>query len=1335
MFTVDNDLSSSMINSVYQDCNGIIWIATEDGLNRYDGAKFTLYKHDKDDPYSLLNNYVRFLFEDSQGRCFVGTLSGLQSYDPATDRFCTIPLITQRGDTISVNVSSMVERKGGEVLVGTAGRGIFRLAQRADGSLEARQADGIVPSSIINLLHEDKRGSLWVGTGDKGLFRVDRSRHVRNFFSDVDGNNISSLCEDDEGHVYIGILGSGLYRYDFRQAECIPVPYPANPELPVKSLCYVAPDEIYIGTDGNGMKVYNIRHQRIEEAELNITTFDLNKAKLHAIMKDRMGNLWLGFFQKGVMVLPAITNAFRYLGYKSAQQNIIGSNCVMSVCKDHAGTLWVGTDNDGLYHIGPGGELLTHYEHSKVPTSVPATIMCVYEDSQQNLWIGSYMQGMAQLDPRTGRCRYISLPDGSGRSNMRVYSFAEDGEGNLWIATMGYGLYRMNLSTGHIVHCPGAENGVQYPKDANVLPSLWLTSLLYTPDGKLYIGSYSGLTCLDTRTMDFASTYRSNLLFGGMVVYSLYADDENHLWVGTSEGLKCLDIHTGATRGYTTREGLPNNTICAIAGDKNKELWLSTNYGVARFNPLRQNFVCYYANDGLQGNEFSKGAVCTDKNGEIFFGGVNGVTYFNPLEISDIVQQPDIHITGFYLHNRSVKKGMTSGREEIIDRFIMDADRFYLSHNDNSFSIEFSSMEFGNPERITYMYTLNDDRWVTLRPGINRVSFSDLSPGDYRFSVRAKDYTSYSDVRTVTIVIRPAWYASAWANWAYLLLGIALVYAIILQVRHRYRVRQELMEHVHQEQLGEAKLQFFINISHEIRTPMTLIITPLQKLMAADGDPARQKVYRIIYRNAERLLALVNQLMDMRKIDKGQMRLKFREVEIVGFVRELCGTFEYQSRVKDITFSYAPEIEELSVWMDPKNFDKVVLNVLSNAFKYTPEKGSITLRLRRVDDEALHGPLRHCVEIEVEDSGIGIDEQEIGHIFDRFYQVRNQVNSSGMGTGIGLHLTRSLVELHHGTIGVANNEGRAGCHFTIRLPLGNAHLQPEEIEEPTAEPLPAPHATLLASPMGIPAVEEEKADKPHAKTKHRVLVVEDDEEIRKYICRELADKFHTVESTNGREALNLILKKAPDLIISDIMMPEMDGLTLCRKIRQNVNINHIPVVLLTARASEVNNLEGLNTGADAYLVKPFNIDILKKTAENLILQRERLRNTFSGNQTQADKVQPMQLKSPDEKLLERVMNVINANISNPALSVEMIASDVGISRVHLHRKLKELTNQSTRDFIRNTRLRQAANLLAEKHHNITEVAIMTGFANVAYFSTAFKEMYGVPPSEFRKIEN
>ena len=671
---------------------------------------------------------------------------------------------------------------------------------------------------------------------------------------------------------------------------------------------------------------------------------------------------------------------------------------------------------------------------------------------------------------------------------------------------------------------------------------------------------------------------------------------------------------------------------------------------------------------------------------------------------------------------------MESGGKDIVTTAVMDADHFQLSHKDNSFSIEFSAMEFFSPERITYIYRINHTSWISLQQGINRASFSNLSPGDYTFQIKAKDNDSYSDIKEIRITIDPAWYASGWAKLMYGILLIAIIYIIVIQVRHRYRARQEILEHIHAEQINEAKLQFFINISHEIRTPMSLIISPLQKLISTDKDGERQKNYHTIYRNAERILRLVNQLMDIRKIDKGQMSLKFQEIDIVGFIRDLYYTFEYQANAKHITLCFQTEMENLQAWIDPKNFDKVILNIISNAFKFTPENGKINIYLRTGKDMNAPCPLQHYFEIIIEDSGIGIDPAEIGRIFERFYQIRNSHNNSNVGTGIGLHLSRSFIELHHGTIEAENNEGKPGSRFIIRLPLGKEHLNAEEIDNnPTDNNSPVHITTALpTSPV------DEEDEKIRSRTKNRVLVVEDDEEIRRYIRSELDSDFRIYECTNGREGLETILKEKPDLVISDVMMPEMDGITLCRKIKQNININHIPIILLTAKSKAEDQIEGLEIGADAYIVKPFNTELLRTTISNLIANRERLRGKLVGEQQVEEKITKIEMKSNDEILMSKVMKTINDHLADPTLNVEMLAANVGMSRVHMHRKLKELTNQSARDFIRSIRLKQAANLLREKNLSVSEVAYATGFSNLSHFSNTFRDFYGISPSEYKE---
>lgn len=1321
LFTADQELSSSMINSIYQDHNGIIWIATEDGLNKYDGAKFSIYKSDKNDEHSLANNYVRCVFESSKKECFVGTLSGLQHYSADADRFTDIPLILQDGIIVEPNVAAIEELSNGDLLVGTAGQGLFKITNTHKGlvgiSMEKR-----IPIPIVNALHEDRNGNLWISAGENGIFRIDRNQQLHCYQKGANESEytISSICETPDKQIYIGSLGKGLLKYNPTLDLFEPIIYANHPELPVKSLLLATPDEIYIGTDGYGLKVYNIQSRTITENQLNITTFNLDKSKIHSIMKDRFGNLWLGFLQKGVLLIPAIANGFQYIGYKSVRNNIIGSNCIMSVCNDHDGTLWIGTDNDGLYKVEKNGKHTVHFPPTQETGSVPSTIMSIYEDSRQNLWIGSYMQSMAKIDKETGHCQYFKRKTDadSKEGKLRVYSFAEDKHDRLWIGTMGNGLYYIDLNT-ETLHRYEQEDSTYYAT-GNFLPGYWITSLLHSHDERLYIGTYDGLGCLDLKTMHLATAFNTNTLFPNSVIHSLYEDKEGTIWIGTSEGLKAMHPQEYKIREYTQKDGLPGDIICAITQDINGALWFSTNHGIARYNPQKGNFTPYYANDGLQGNEFSKRAVCSDNNGHILFGGINGVTYFNPAEIKDIATTPSVHLTGFYIHNQSVNSNTLSEGRRIIETSVMNAQQFNLSHKHNSFSMEFSVMEFFNPERITYMYSVNNGQWVTMQSGINRISFNDMTPGTYKFSIKAKDYTFYSEPKNFIVNISPAWYASNWAKGVYLLIALTIIYIIGAQIRHRYQVHQKLLEHIHAEEINEAKLQFFINISHEIRTPVTLILSPLQKLMSKDRNEERQKNYQTISRNAGRLLQLVNQLLDIRKLDKGQMQLKFREVEIVEFIRNLSSSFEYQANAKKISLNFHPDTEELRAWIDPENLDKAIFNVLSNAFKFTESGGEINIYLQT--HEAYETKPAYF-KIVIEDSGTGIDEKEIERIFDRFYQVANRLNNSG--TGIGLHLTKSLVELHKGTIHAENNKEKAGCRFIIRLPLGKEHLKPEEIEETNTEGQIASDNNPVL-PIFLP--ENEEKERIRTKTKYRILIADDNEEIRRYIRQELTPDYHITECNNGQEAFEQIIKDAPDALISDVMMPEMDGMTLCRKIRQNILVSHIPVILLTAKINEESNLEALEGGVDAYITKPFNIDVLKKTIRNVIYRHELIKNTFNGSMEQTDKVQPIEVQSPDEKLIARVMAIINKEMANPNLSVEMIAAEAGISRVHLYRKIKEFTNQSPRNFIRNVRLKQAALLLAQKHHNITEVAEAVGFANTTHFSTAFKELFGVSPT-------
>ncbi|NDV81940.1 two-component regulator propeller domain-containing protein [Bacteroides sp. 51] len=1347
-YSTDKELSNSLINKVYQDRKGFIWVATENGLNKFDGTRFSIYRHHALDSTSLKNNYVRSLYEDSYGNFWIGCINGLQLYDRATDSFSEIHL--QRNDeNVTPHITAIIERANGEIWMSTSGQGAISIRvnqTKTDKPFDVTVESGLserISSLFLNTIFEDSNQNLWIATEGKGLFRYSpETKELKNFKAaqGLTNEDVSSICEDINGNIFVGTLTGGLYvlrKGTSNNADFFsPVPYNNKMTLNIKTLMLDRQGTIYIGTDGEGLKEYNADKNSIVDCQMNAAPFDFSKSKVHSLLQDKDNNLWLGIFQKGIILIPSTLNRFNYYGYKSIQKNTIGSSCVMAIWTDNQSITWIGTDNDGLYGINDQGEQLIHYSHQPGnPTSVPGTIMTIYEDSDENLWLGSYFNGLAKMNKRTGHCEYIpqlSANNSTGVSE-KVSCVTEDNHRNLWIGTFGSGIWKIGLNDRSIMRYESTrEESNDWKIDR--LPNDWISCILKGSDGLLWIGTYNGLACFNPQKNTFINYLNQNNLLPGYVVSSLLESSDGHIWIGTTEGLFCFDKRTEKFIHFTTNNGLPSDVICGMLEDERSNIWISTHQGLSKMIVKDDKFINYYAADGIQGNEFSRGAMFKDRQGKMYFGGTNGITTFYPKEVVEQKKDLKVIITEFFLANRAIKKGDKSGKNVITESSVMDATEFTLAYNENTFSFEFSALEFSNPERIIYQYKIDElgNEWSSTYPGMNRVTFTNLNPGKYTFQVRASDHGNLSDTRTISIIITPPWYQTTWAIFGWVILTCIIIYGIIMYILSRFRHRQERLEMEHQEEINEAKLQFFINISHEIRTPMTLIISPLEKLIA-EGNQEKQATYLMIYRNAQRILRLINQLMDIRKLDKGQMHLKYRETDIVGFIYDVMQTFEYQSQKKNIRFIFDHSDKELKAWVDLNNFDKVLLNVLSNAFKYTPEGGEIDIKLSTGCNEAIKGPLKRYFEISVTDNGIGIDKDKIEQIFERFYQINNDLTNSNFGTGIGLHLSRSLVELHQGIIKAKNREEGAGTRFIIRLPMGCDHLKMEDLENPEEmiekEPIIDRKKSSLPDSLIDEAQDEQK--KVKARTRYKVLVIEDDDEIRRYISDELSDSFRISESVNGKDGWEQILKEKPDLIISDVMMPEMDGITLSRKVKQNININHIPIILLTAKSKAEDKIEGLETGADAYIVKPFNSDLLKSTVNNLINNRERLRNRFSNEKQVEEKIVKIERKSNDEILIEKIMKTINEHLDDPNLNVEMLAANAGMSRVHMHRKLKELTNQSARDFIRNIRLKQAATLLSEKKLTVSEVAYATGFSNISHFSSSFKELYGMSPTEYK----
>ena len=1330
LFNTDNQLSSNLATQVFQDKSGFIWIATRNGLNTYDGYNITVTKKDMSNFPGLNSNYINSIAQDEKEHILLGTNNSLLEFTGS--EFLKIPMLDSKGEELATYVKQVYPLKNKDVAVATSGYGIMLKKQDAQ---ECHAMKGEVEKlKHIHKLLEDKRGRLWIIAEDGKLYRKETNGKIISYFAGTEGMSAQDIQQDALGNIYLASKNQGVYL--LRAGSNVFTRISNIGNLPIDNIYITRNTKLDIGSDGLGIYVYDPQTGFLQDNPLFSRLVNLAKSKVTSIIEDNQGNIWVSMLQKGVFMQNNIQNDFNYMGFRLGSRNVIGENCVTSLSINQGNQVWVGTDKDGLYLFDIASRSVKGHFLNQT------TVLTLCKDQQGRTWVGTYTDGLGYLDA-AGSFHPVDL--GIGKS-VGIFDIKQDPQGNIWIATMGEGLFclqkdgsRKNYKAKY-----GADNNLK----TNSIPNDYLIKLCFSKDGsRVYVATSVGLACLDRKRNSWTSTFRGiNCLNKNSFSHCVFVDSKDHVWYGTEDGAFCFDFRKGIEpKRYSTAQGLTDNGVASITEDNKGKIWLGTNSGLNMLNPKDGSIIRFYTESGLQSNEFSDASVCTTQDKKvILMGGSGGLNWFQADRVKQHPWQAKVVISGFVVNNKVVTPGMQSGSYTITDGWITVAREFNLSHDDNTFSLQLSTLTYNNVEQIRYAYSINGDAWRTVPAGQNELAFSHMAPGSYKYRIKAICNGYETPVKEFTITIHPAWYASIWAKLFYLLLFIA---AIMLYLRHRKRQMEDkliLQQHIHAEEMGEAKIKFFMNISHEIRTPLTLIITPLLSLIKEDKEPHRQGIYEIIRKNSERILHLINQMMDLRKIDKGQMVMRMCQTDMVAFINEEYELFRQQALAKNIDFDYQHDSDELPVWIDRNNFDKVIINILSNAFKFTPTAGHILISLSHTEHHA-------CISIK--DSGIGIPKDKLETIFQRFYQTPADPTDRNIGTGIGLDLTRSLVELHYGSITARNNEGEKGSkfehgsEFIIRIPLGKDHLKPEEIidaeevkekqnlelaeveqlEQEVKEAENTENATGISDMPGkTPASTSASA----RGNKAEIVIVEDEEDIQDYLKSQLANDFKIRTYPNGKVALNEILKNKPDLIISDVMMPEMDGTTLCTKLKANINTNDVPIILLTAKSREEDQLEGLQTGADAYILKPFNMDILRRTIINLLTMRRTLKNKFTGNERQEEKVEQKEIQTPDDALMQRVMEVINENIGDSDLSVDMIAQKVGISRVHLHRKMKELTNQTPHSFIRNIRLQQAAKLLKEGKQSITDVMYICGFSNSASFSTMFKNLYGCSPREY-----
>ncbi|MFT3737476.1 MAG: response regulator [Breznakibacter sp.] len=933
-------------------------------------------------------------------------------------------------------------------------------------------------------------------------------------------------------------------------------------------------------------------------------------------------------------------------------------------------------------------------------------VMSVLADNERTVWVGTYLSGFARLDPSTGG--FERIPIGAGAEVERIMALAKGGDGTIWIGTYGGGVFAYNPSSRNVVNYNSTNTHF-----GDTISHNWINVLKFGNDTELWIGTFKGLDCLDTRTGKTTQFNVENGLLCDNLVYCVTHDRFGNTWVGTSNGLCMISADRKTSRFFYVRNGLSGNVINGIEEDANGNLWISTNSGLCRYSPQMDSFTNFYSFEGLQSNEFRRNAVCKASDGKLFFGGINGITAFYPQNIGVAREIPALYFTDFKIFNQSVAVGQKSGGTVVLPKAVIENPDVTIRHTDNVFSIEFIALEYTNPEKIGYKYKMDgfDDDWKTTNVTNRIVTYTNLNPGKYVFHVVASDNFNNQKQTSISIDILPPWWRTWWAFLFYLVIGAGAVFAILKEIHHRVEQTHLLMEAQHAEQVNEARLQLFSNISHEIKTPLTLIVNPLEKLRGKETDPERKDLYELMYRNAMRILRLMNQLMDVRKIDKGQLELGFQETDMVAFIGDVLESFEYAAKSKNINLQFQHPSEPVAAWIDRGNFDKVLFNLVANAFKFTPEGGDISVTLGKNGDKQM--------VVMVEDNGIGVDESMLEQIFERFFQVRSH-NYKG-GWGIGLHLSRKLVEMHYGYI-EARQRDPQGIAFIVTLPLGCQHLLPRQIVHGLAE---------IHNQSGQFEEIELAVQKPEnmkAKGKPKIVIAEDDDEIRSFLIGELKGNYQLFDAPNGKLAWGLVTTEMPDLVLSDVMMPDLNGLELCRKIKTHANTVNIPIILLTAKGKDEDMVEGLEYGAEHYIAKPFNIEVLKSVIARAIESRHALRKSYSRDV--AMDFRGMKLDSADEKLMAKLMQALKDHIGDPSMSVETLSKEIGISRVHLHRKLKELANQSPRDFIKYMRLTQAAHLLTASGANVSEVAYAVGFSSHAYFTNCFRDQFGISPTDF-----
>ena len=1256
-----NDLSSSLIRCIIQDKYGFIWVGTNYGLNRFDGYKFSTYLCNPADTTTIQDNDIVKLYPYSKEFLFVATNRGLYKYSYLTNSFQHIVL--EKKDE-KIRVSSLIEDGKHNLLIGTSGYGAYRLDMTTGKVTRLSRKSANSVDDIFAMLFFDDEGYLWQANHTKVLRKYKyngKSIKLVSVYEPKDLFGISKLYATDKKGFFVAHAG-GIMRYDYASHSFSRYDFDFSAHQGAGYISAVTLDKygnLWLGTSGDG--TFKIPHgsRKAYRVELNNQSFIFDNAHISDLLIDRDGNQWYGCYMKGLFLSNNDKNVFHPV---SLDELGAGMETISSVVGVADGLMLFVVKNHGLY-------LLDEKTGNTKLLQSPAGPIKVYSDFRKNVYVYG-RDGIYEYDWMHQTYRLLLPSNGLSLDDMRV-----DAAGNIYFTSQGNGLYVWNRKSGKMT---------QYLMDDKrphkTVCNNWISEIRLDSRGWLWCATANGVSCMDTKTGYF-DIILSRPLLEGKSCYSTLELSDGKIAIATEMGLYLYDRKKQQTTPWPHSESISGLRIYSLKKDVKGNLWMSTAQGIWCYDSKAKSFFSFEKGNGLLTKEYLAGVVGSTSDGVICYGNSEGLTYFQPSEVKDYNEKTSaIYLSGVLLDGKMAP-------------FI--GDNLSVPSDFKSIVLSFSQLDYQSVGNIVFQYRINGGKWISNAAGDNSFNFTGLSYGHYRIEVRTYCNGKYSTYKKViNLDVLAPWFLTVWAKLLYLFLILGLTAAaIIVYLRKKKR------------DMEEAKMQFLINATHDIRSPLTLIMEPLKKLKERLGNAEEyQADIDTIDRNAQRLLTLVNQILDKRRLDKHQMNLSCRETNLVEFSQGLVSLFTYNANLRGINIRLEMPETPVNAWIDRNKLDKAIANLLSNAFKYTPNGGEIIFRIEKQDKKVL---------LYVIDSGKGLGKNDDAKtLFERFYQGKNSADMHLGGSGIGLNLCRSIVRLHGGDVTARNREdGKSGACFIIELPLGKEHLKDSQINSDYV-------------------VNGKKQQRGAASRNSKILLVDDDIEICRYLKSELSDWYRFVICNNGKEALKQLLSGDFDLVVSDVVMPEMDGITLLRNIKGNANISHVPVIMLTSKSEISDRLEGIKLGADAYLAKPFSLEELHLTIDNLIDNVRRLKGKFSGALKQDDKVEKVEVKGYDEELMERIMKVVNENLSDSDFNVEKMCDEVGVSRTQLHRKLKEMTGVPTSEFLRNIRLNEAARLIREHKINITQVSYMVGFANNSHFSTAFKKYFGMSPTEY-----